>query len=114
MAGSIQRRLISITSLVLVVFLTSTGWVLDRTYSASIVQGAEEQLKLVIYALMGIAEEEGASLVFNQSLADPRLAQAESGYMPLSPTLAVKFFGARRHFSPLIHQISATTCPSKT
>jgi two-component system sensor histidine kinase PhoQ len=79
MAGSIQRRLISITSLVLVVFLTSTGWVLDRTYSASIVQGAEEQLKLVIYALMGIAEEEGASLVFNQSLADPRLAQAESG-----------------------------------
>ncbi len=62
MAGSIQRRLISITSLILVIFLTSTGWVLDRTYSASIVQGAEEQLKLVIYALMGIAEEEGASL----------------------------------------------------
>ena len=59
--------------------MTSTGWVLDRTYSASIVQGAEEQLKLVIYALMGIAEEEGTSLVFNQSLADPRLAQAESG-----------------------------------
>jgi cytochrome b subunit of formate dehydrogenase len=55
-AVSIQRRLISITSLILVVFLTSTGWVLDRTYSASIVQGAEEQLKLVIYALMGIAE----------------------------------------------------------
>jgi len=78
-AVSIQRRLISITSLILVVFLTSTGWVLDRTYSASIVQGAEEQLKLVIYALMGIAEEEGTSLVFNQSLADPRLAQAESG-----------------------------------
>jgi len=77
--GSIQRRLISITGLVLVVFLTATGWVLDRTYSASIHQGAEEQLKLVIYALMGVAEEEGESLVFNQSLADPRLAQAQSG-----------------------------------
>ncbi len=79
MPSSIQRRLISITSLILVIFLTTTGWVLDRTYSASIVQGAEEQLKLVIYALMGTAEEEGASLVFNQSLADPRLAQAKSG-----------------------------------
>ena len=86
MAGSIQRRLISITSLILVIFLTSTGWVLDRTYSASIVQGAEEQLKLVIYALMGIAEEEGASLVFNQSLADPRLAQAESGLYAIVTT----------------------------
>lgn len=86
MAGSIQRRLVSITSLILVIFLTSTGWVLDRTYSASIVQGAEEQLKLVIYALMGIAEEEGASLVFNQSLADPRLAQAESGLYAIVTT----------------------------
>ena len=86
MAGSIQRRLISITSLILVIFLTSTGWVLDRTYSASIVQGAEAQLKLVIYALMGIAEEEGASLVFNQSLADPRLAQAESGLYAIVTT----------------------------
>ena len=79
MAGSIQHRLISITGLILVTFLTSTGWVLDRTYSVSIVRGAEEQLKLVVYALMGIAEESGDSLVFNQALADPRLAQAESG-----------------------------------
>lgn len=79
MAGSIQHRLISITGLILVIFLTSTGWVLDRTYSVSIVRGAEEQLKLVIYALMGVAEEDGDSLVFNQALADPRLAQAESG-----------------------------------
>ena len=86
MAGSIQRRLISITSLSLVIFLTSTCRVLDTTYSASIVQGAEEQLKLVIYALMGIAEEEGASLVFNQSLADPRLAQAESGLYAIVTT----------------------------
>jgi|TARA_B110000971_G_scaffold221992_1_gene272328 two-component system sensor histidine kinase PhoQ len=86
MPGSIQRRLISITSLILVVFLTSTGWVLDRTYSASIVQGAGEQLKLVVYALMGAAEEEGASLVFNQSLADPRLAQAESGLYAIVTT----------------------------
>ena len=79
MTGSIQHRLISITGLILVIFLTSTGWVLDRTYSVSIVRGAEEQLKLVVYALMGIAEERGDSLVFNQALADPRLAQAESG-----------------------------------
>ena len=79
MAVSIQRRLISITSLILVIVLTSTGWVLDKTYSASIVQGAEQQLRLVIYALMGIAKEEGASLVFSQSLADPRLTQAKSG-----------------------------------
>ncbi len=79
MVGSIQHRLISITGLILVILLTSTGWVLDQTYSVSIVRGAEEQLKLVIYALMGIAEEEGTSLVFNQALADPRLAQAESG-----------------------------------
>ncbi|MEM7079275.1 MAG: ATP-binding protein [Pseudomonadota bacterium] len=72
------------TTLVLVVFLALVGWVLDRSYTNSIVTSAEEQLRLVIYSLMGTVvdtggEQEGERLEFAPGLIEPRLMQPDSG-----------------------------------
>lgn len=75
----LQKRLIIITTLLLGCFLGITGWVLDRSFTSSIEAGAQEQLRLVVYGLMGIAEESGDQLVFPDILPEPRLSQAESG-----------------------------------
>ena len=53
MNTSIQKRLLGTTTVVLVLFLALIGWVLDRSYRNSVIAGAEEQLRLVIYSLMG-------------------------------------------------------------
>ena len=73
-----QTRLLGTNALVLVVFLTFTGFVLDRSFSASTVAAAEEQMRLVIYSLMGSAETEDGRIVFPE-LPEPRLLQPESG-----------------------------------
>jgi len=76
---SIQRRLLITTTCVLALFLTITGLVLDRSFKASIVAGAQEQLRLVIYSLMGSVQESEGQLVLNQGLSEPRLSQPDSG-----------------------------------
>lgn len=73
-----QTRLVVITTLVLAVFLTFTGLVLDRSFTASTFTGAEQQMRLVIYSLMGSAETENGRIAF-QDLPEPRLLQPESG-----------------------------------
>ena len=85
MKQSIRNRLLGTTTGVLVIFLTLTGWVLDQSFQASIVTGAEEQLRLVIYSLMGGVEDEGGRLKVGEDLSEPRLSQPESGlYAQLS------------------------------
>lgn len=79
MSSSIQNRLLGTTTVVLVLFLSITGWVLDRSFSASVVAGAQEQMQLVIYSLMGAVDVEQGRLSFVQGLPEPRLTQPESG-----------------------------------
>lgn len=79
MNQSIQSRLLVTTTLVLAIFLTLTGWVLDRSFRASVVTGAQEQLRLVIYSLMGSVQEQSGQLTFSQGVAEPRLTQPDSG-----------------------------------
>lgn len=79
MKQSIRNRLLGTTALVLVVFLTLTGWVLDSAYRASVTTGAEEQLKLVIFSVMGAVGEEEGQLIVGDELSTPRLAQPDSG-----------------------------------
>ena len=76
---SIQRRLLVTASVVLLVFLGVTGWVLDQTFSRSVIKGAQQQLQLIVYALMGSASEKDRQLQFSDNLAEPRLAQPDSG-----------------------------------
>jgi len=64
---------------VLVLFLTITGFVLDRSFQASVVAGAEEQLQLVVFSLLGSAQEQEGEFDFDQGLPEPRLEQPESG-----------------------------------
>ncbi len=75
----LRARLLLTSTLVLGLGLGLTGWVLDRSFTASVVAGAEEQLKLLIYSLLGAAEEDGTSLRFPPSPLEPRLEQPESG-----------------------------------
>ena len=79
MKHSIQARLLLTTTFVLVVFLTLTAGALDRAFRASVVAGAEEQLRLVIYSLMGSVQQEAGQLTFSQGISEPRLTQPDSG-----------------------------------
>ena len=79
MNTSVQKRLLGTTTVVLVLFLALIGWVFDRSYRNSVIAGAEEQLRLVIYSLMGAVVEVDARLTVSQGLSEPRLAQPESG-----------------------------------
>ncbi|MDA1076079.1 MAG: ATP-binding protein [Proteobacteria bacterium] len=79
MKSGIQTRLILTTTIVLSVFLSLTGMVLDRSFSASIFAGAESQLRQVVYSLMGVAEEHPDGVRFASELPHPSLNQPESG-----------------------------------
>jgi two-component system sensor histidine kinase PhoQ len=71
--------LLATSILVLGLGLGLTAWVLDRSFTASVVAGAEEQMKLLTYGLLGAAEEDGATLLFPTAPLEPRLLQPESG-----------------------------------
>jgi two-component system sensor histidine kinase PhoQ len=75
----LRARLLLTSMLVLGLGLGLTGYVLDRSFTASVVAGANEQLKLLIYSLLGAAEEEGSSLRFPAAPLEPRFEQPESG-----------------------------------
>jgi two-component system sensor histidine kinase PhoQ len=77
--AGIQTRLLLITTIVLGTFLSLAGVVLDRSFRASVLAGAEEQLKLVTFSLMGSMQKDGPALSFGAELPEPRLHQPESG-----------------------------------
>ena len=79
MKAGIQTRLLLITTVVLGTFLSLAGFVLDRSFRASVLGGAEEQLRLVTYSLMGSLEKDARLLRFGDELPEPRLHQPESG-----------------------------------
>jgi len=75
----LRTRLLATTALVLALSLGLSAWVLDRSFASSLVTNAEEQLRLVIYGLMGVVEERGASLTLPDDLSEPRLVRPDSG-----------------------------------
>lgn len=79
MKSGIQTRLLLITTLVLGSFLTLTGLVLDRSFRLSVLSGAEEQLRLVIYSLMGAVQSDDSAFTLPDQMPEPRLSQPESG-----------------------------------
>lgn len=93
MNQSIRNRLLVTTTAVLAVFLTLTAWVLDRSFRDSLLTGAEEQLALVIYSVMGAVEERERALSIESNLAQPRLMQPESGlYVKVSDDLGAQIW----------------------
>lgn len=79
MRSGIQTRLLLITTVVLGICLTLAGLVLDRSFQASVRAGAEEQLRLMIFSLMGTASDHEGHLDFSSELPEPRLGQPQSG-----------------------------------
>ncbi len=79
MKTGIQSRLLLITAVVLGGFLTLTGFVLERSFRASVLSGAEQQLRLVVFSLMGALESNGNGFLVADPLPEPRLSQPESG-----------------------------------
>ncbi len=79
MKAGIQTRLLFTTSLVLGTCLFLGGYVLDRSFQASVLAGAEEQLRLVTYSLMGAVEVEAGGVTLREEPPEPRLSQPESG-----------------------------------
>ena len=76
--SGIQFRLATVTTLVLIGILTLAGWILDRSFRASTLAGVEEQLRLVVYSLMGVAHADASGIRVDE-LSEPRLSQPESG-----------------------------------
>jgi two-component system sensor histidine kinase PhoQ len=75
----IQTRLLLVTALVLGTFLFLAGLVLERSFRASVLAGAEEQLRLVTFSLMGALERRDRVFVASEMLPEPRLGQPASG-----------------------------------
>jgi two-component system sensor histidine kinase PhoQ len=75
----IQSRLLLTTALVLGTLLSLAGLVLERTFRGSVLGGAEEQLRLVTFSLMGALDTTGGGLRVPDPLPEPRLAQPGSG-----------------------------------
>ncbi len=79
MKAGIQTRLLLLTTVVLGTFLSLAGFVLDRSFKASVLTNVEEQLRIVVYSLMGTVQDDGVALSFAAPLPEPRLGQPESG-----------------------------------
>lgn len=77
--GSLQARLMATSAIALATFLALTGWALERSFAASVLAGAEEQMRGAIYGLLAAAQERDGKLEFPSELGDPRLSAPESG-----------------------------------
>lgn len=76
---SLRLRLLLAAALVLLLFLSGTGVILDRAFRTSIEQSAREQLRLRALALLGTADVVGGRLTLPVMQAEPRLNQPGSG-----------------------------------
>jgi two-component system sensor histidine kinase PhoQ len=79
MTLGLRARLLGVTAAVLAVGLGLAGWVLDRSFNASMETGARQQLRLVVFAMISAMEESGATLRVRSSRLEPRLRTPGSG-----------------------------------
>ena len=77
--NSIGRRLLLASLIVLPLYLTSIGWFLAQSFSASQLAAANERLRVQFYALLGAIEFIDGELHVNMLSGDPRLRQLNSG-----------------------------------
>ncbi len=78
--SSLTGRLFVVSMLVIMLFLPLAGLVLEKAYSNSLDMRLQEQLKIQVYGLMGLADElEPGSLWLPEVLPDERFNQLGSG-----------------------------------
>ncbi len=76
---SLRLRLLLAAVVVLMLFLSGTGVILDRAFRTSIEDSAREQLRLRVLALLGTADLVAGRLSLPVIQAEPRLNQPGSG-----------------------------------
>ncbi len=76
---SLQSRLLLSFSILLFVFLGSTGIVLDRAFSSSVEAGAADRLQVQIYLLLAAAEYQDGEFYFLEDLQEPGFSSLNSG-----------------------------------
>ncbi len=78
--SGLQARLLVTTALVLSACLGSVAWILDRAFNATVLAGAEDELRAVAHGLQGTADERDGRLAFAAELSEPRLGKPDSGW----------------------------------
>ena len=76
---SLASRLIASSTLLLPVFLGTTGYALNLAFEDSLETAESERLQSQVYLLLGAAEMEGEQLVLPDALTEPRYSQINSG-----------------------------------
>lgn len=74
-------RLALVATLVLIAGLGAIGWILDRSFNATVRTGAQDHLQAVVFGLLGTAQERAGGLAFPGELGEPRLGRADSGLL---------------------------------
>jgi len=79
-SGSIRARLVWAAASVLLAFLASAGWVVQKAHADSVLAQHYARLQTTVYLLMAQAElDSDGTLVMPATLADPRLSVPGSG-----------------------------------
>lgn len=79
MLASLRVRFLLVTTLLLVLFAVSAGWILRQSFDTALRDRAQEQLKLHVYGLLSAAEYTNGKLQIPEFLAEPRFNQLQSG-----------------------------------
>lgn len=79
MFASLRVRFLLVTTLLLLLFAISAGWILRQSFDTALRDRAQEQLKLHVYGLLSAAEFRSGKLELPQMLAEPRFNQLQSG-----------------------------------
>ena len=76
---SLRSRLLTTATLVLFIFLSLMGLVLDRAFKSSTEQAVAERLLIHIYGLLSVTDLNEARLVLPEALQEPRFNHPGSG-----------------------------------
>lgn len=76
---SLRSRLLTTAALVLFIFLSLMGLVLDRAFKGSTQQAVAERLLIQIYGLLSVTELNEAQLLLPEALQEPRFNHPGSG-----------------------------------
>ncbi len=76
---SLSGRLLTAALAVLLIFLSLTGYVLDRAFSKSVEMAARERLETRLYAILAVTELRDGRLLLPENLPEPDFNRLDSG-----------------------------------
>ena len=76
---SLSGRLLTAALAVLLIFLSLTGYVLDRAFAKSVEMATRERLETRLYAILAVAELRDGKLLLPEHLPEPDFNRLDSG-----------------------------------